>query len=132
MFEQMQQVQPPAGMTVEQFVSGALGTLVPFLTQLVRNHLIQLNGRVALLASVLIAVAVTALGYVQLDPTPTLGEFLTNAALCFGTSQVLYNALEKGRVSRLTNAAVGLPGNLAEASAKSDGLEEVKGKAPES
>jgi hypothetical protein len=94
---------------LDQFVSGLAGVVVPFVAQLVRNHVLKLDGRMALLLSVGISLTVTAIGYVQLDATPTLGEFLANAGLCFATSQLVYNSLEKETVSGIASKATGLP-----------------------
>lgn len=92
-------------MTLDQFVNGALGALVPFLVQLIRNHVVELNGRAAVLLAAAISIGVTAIGYYRLDPTPSFGELATNAGLCFATAQAVYNSLEKARLDRLVGGA---------------------------
>lgn len=101
--------QTPAPLPLDQFVSGLAGVVVPFVAQLIRNHVLKVDGRMALLLSVGIALGITAVGYAQLDPTPTLGEYLANAGLCFATSQVVYNTLEKEAISGIASKATGLP-----------------------
>jgi hypothetical protein len=108
-FQNVPQVTPPAGMTVEQLVSGVVGTMVPFLAQIVRNQVIELKGLQALALSIIVSAVLTLWGYLSLDTTPTTGEFLTNLSVCFASAQLVYNSLQKGAVSQVANLAVGLP-----------------------
>lgn len=90
-------MQPTPVLDASQVATALAGAAVPFLVQLVRNHVIKsLSPKGTLVLSVLVALACTTLAYLQTTAHPTFQDLVAHVGVAFTISQLVYRQFQEG------------------------------------